>query len=154
MYDYDRTKVAVAGGNPNLSYEKRLSYMRSNFTEEVGEKVFDYINTTHKRLSNRPPFDGISGFLSWDYGTPKDLDDSSWGIRVWQKSASQYPNGIDPNLYINLDFSLERIVAYVEAGSKQVFSKVYAGTISSVSLGMAIGEAWEKLLTGTVDYGD
>lgn len=153
MYDYDRTVTAAS--NNFEGYDKKLEALQMDFTGGVAKVLFDYIETLHRRLSKRPPFDNISGFLSWDWGTPKDLEDSNWGIRVWQKDSSTYPGNVDPNLYVTLEFSGQgSIVVYVEAGSKQLYSKTYPGSASPSKIGMAIGEAWEKRLTGSVDYGD
>lgn len=156
-YNYDRVANSLYG-NPMLSYENRLSALQATFTGDVGKRVFEYIDMLHRRLSSKDPYNKISGFTSWDYGASKDLGDGSWGIRIWQKDSSQYPDNVDPNIYVNLDFKADgKVVAFVEAGSKQLLSKSWSGTSSSASassIGMSIGEAWEKLLTGSVDYGD
>lgn len=157
-YSYDRVATNLYG-NPMLSYENRLGALQATFTGDVGKRAFEYIDTLHRRLSSKAPYSEISGFTSWDYGAAKDMDGGSWGIRVWQKDASQYPDkDLDPNIYINLDFKGDgRVSVFVEAGNKQLLSRTWGGTSSSSSassIGMAVGEAWEKLLTGSVDYGD
>lgn len=153
-YDYDRS--VVASSDNFAAYSDRLEALQMDFTGGVGSRVFEYINTLHGRLSKREPFSEISGFLSWDYGSPKDLDAASWGIRVWQKDRSTYPGDLDPNIYISLEFKADgKVEVVAEAGTKTLIDKTVSSTASSASsIGMAIGEAWEKALTGSVDYGD
>lgn len=156
MYNYDRSIVAADFGPRTLNYRTRLEGLNATFTGEVGEKALEYINTLHGRLRSREPFSGIQGFISWDFGSPKELGDNEWGIRVWQKDISSYPGDLDPNIYISLTFRENgSVTAVAEAGGNLLVSKtVSASTATSGYLASLVGESWEKALTGAVDYGD
>jgi len=149
MYSYDRRADSNFG-----SYESRLEALQATFTGEVGAKVFEYIDTLHHRIVTQAAYEGISGFLSWDYGGAKQLGPNKWQAHVWQKDISTYPGDLEPNLFIVLEFDTAKVDVEVKAGRDKLYSKTVTQTSSSSSsIGMAIGEAWEKKLTGSVDYG-
>ncbi len=149
-YSYDRRADASFS-----SYENRLLALQASFTAEVGAKAHQYIDTLHRRIAVRPPFSTISGFLSWDYGGARQIGPNKWQAHVWQKSISTYPGDLEPNLFIVLEFDMPTVNVEVMAGGDKLLSKTMRQTSSSSSsVGMAVGEAWEKALTGSVDYGD
>jgi hypothetical protein len=154
-YNYDKRGMPkLADGARFMSYEEALIKLRMTFVGETGAAVYEYIETLHKRLSSRPPWEDMSGFRSWDYGSPRPVGTTGYMIRVWQKDASTYPGEIDPNIEINIHFMGATVD--VEAGPRGVplFAKKVSLDITPSSLGLSIGAAWEKLITGSVDYGD
>lgn len=149
MYTYDRR----ASSN-FASYENRLEALQATFTGEVAAKVYEYIDTLHHRIMMRPPFENMSGFLSWDYGGAKQLGPNKWQAHIWQKDISTYPGDLEPNLFVILEFENTKVSVEVKAGRERILNETVSQTSSSSSsIGMSVGEAWEKKLTGSVDYG-
>lgn len=156
MYSYYRGKRADAMyGNPMLSYENRLISLQASFMMEMGKRTYEYIEMLHRRIQKQEAYENISGFLSWDYGSPKQIGANKWQMHVWQKSQTQYPGGLVPNLFIVVSFDASKVHYEVKAGSEILTAdSVSQNSSSSSSLGMRVGEAWETKLTGSVDYGD
>lgn len=151
-YSYDR--VASSNyGNPLLKYEDRLESLQATFTGEVAEYTFEYLKTLHNRLGNKQPYADIVGFNSWDYGSPQQKSPGVWQIRVYQSSSSNtYPAGLHPNILILLEFTGGHVNLTAKMYQESLVQTI---TLSTNSRGIAtrIGEAWEKALTGAVDYG-
>ena len=147
---------AYEGPSSFMSWATAQEQLAAHFTGEAGQKLYEYITTLHQRLSNQDRFERIPGFISWDYGNVGQKG-TAWQIRVWQKSWSQYPGGeVDPNLLVSIEFDGLKVEATLLMDNRtKIFSKTFSnGDVSASDLGMSMGEAWEKLLTGSVDYGD
>jgi|SRR5688572_7103012 len=152
MYSYQR-HARVASDERHTSYAESVSKAQAAFTGAIAEGVYDYITTLHKRIGRRAPWEGIPGFQSWDYGSPRPLR-TGYQIRVWQKDSSIYPRGIDPVIHIDVDFAKGVNIGAALRGVA-LFAKHYvSGDVTPSSVALQIGAAWENLLTGTVDYGD
>jgi len=138
-----------------MTWVTALDQLASHFTGGVGKRLYEYVNTLHGRLENDERFQNIPGFTSWDYGNV-GLKGRAWQIRVWQKSSSQYPDvEIDPNLLVSIEFDGVKVKAALLMGTRKIFEETFSrGDVSSSGIAMSMGEAWEKLLTGSVDYGD
>ena len=154
-----RWKTAVVGLSPFSSYEEALGQVQAEFVEGLGAGLFQYIKMLHGRLVHREPFSMIHGFQNWDYGTPYQQGDR-WAVRVWNQSGGGGgwdALGVDdPNLLVVVDFSHTKSVAVtLRMGTKEIFSRDYSGGKATASnIGLDCGAFWEKLLTGSVDYGD
>lgn len=151
-----RYMKAYEGPSSFMSWATAQEQLAAHFTGEVGIRLYEYIRTLHQRLSNQTRFESIPGFISWDYGNVGQKG-NAWQIRIWQKSWSQYPGDeVDPNLLVSIEFDGTKLEATLIMGNRtKIFSKTVAnGDVSASGLGMSMGEAWEKLLTGSVDYGD
>jgi len=147
---------AYEGPSSFMSWATAQDQLAAHFTGEAGQRLYEYIDMLHRRIVRQSRFQGIPGFISWDYGNVGQ-NGSAWQIRVWQKDGGQYPSDeVEPNLLVSIEFNGTKVEATLLMGNRtKIFSKSYAtGDISASGLGMSMGEAWEKLLTGSVDYGD
>lgn len=148
-------KQADEGPSSFMTWTTALDQLAARFAGGVGQSLYEYIETLHHRLADQERFQSIPGFTSWDYGNV-GLKGKAWQIRVWQKSSSQYPGGeVDPNLLVSIEIDGVKVKATLLMGSKKIYEESFSrGDVSSSGLGMNMGEAWEKTLTGSVDYGD
>jgi hypothetical protein len=154
-YDYDKRVLVprrLTAGSTQ-TYEESLNKLQLEFVGAVGEGVYDYVTTLHKRIGRRSPWSEISGFTSWDYGTPRGGKSGLIEIRVFQKSISAYPNDIDPVIDITIEFSVG-VGVVADTRGNRILVKRFDRKISPSQVGLQIGAGWEKLLTGSVDYGD
>lgn len=141
MYDYERKIAAKASASQ--PYEKALTEIQEQFVGFTGEKVMDYINTVLRRT--RKPND-------WTYGSPQGRGTGMYSIVVY-KQGSQMDGGPGVvNIYFKFDNAIE-VYAKADTGETLFKKKVnFASTPWKVAL--SIGEGWERLTTGDVDYGD
>ena len=152
--------VAVADkfANAHMSYGVSLEKVQAEFVGEAGATLYQYITTLHGRLAHQEPYASIHGFQSWDYGNP-GIQGGKWKIRVWGKSGHgggwDQVGVTDPNLLLVVDFSNNVEVDLLMGNSQSILKKsLSVGQATPSAVGMACGEAWEKLMTGSVDYGD
>lgn len=154
-YDYRRVAPSrFAAAATHRPYDEALLDIQRAFVEAVGEGVFDYIKTLHKRIGTRKPWSEISGLNSWDYGSVRSSAQNVHAIRVYQKDISVYPGDIDPVIEIEAEFLSPSIGVLARAGGVKLHLKQHRLDTSPSQVGLLIGAGWEKLLTGSVDYGD
>lgn len=131
---------SAAAFHPSDSYEEGLFRLQSSFVEAVGRGVADYVNTVNRRLSR----DG-----NWNYGEARDRGAQTYSMTVYNEmSSSQGPEVL--SVYFKFGGSIE-VVARAER--EPLFSKKLDPGKSASSIALMIGESWEKLVTGSVDYG-
>lgn len=155
MYDYDKRAAFRRRSHSasHTSYEAALTGVQYAFVEAVGEGVHEHITFTHKRIRNHEPYANIQGFLSWDYGLPREIGHGSYSIRVWQKDSASYPRDIDPNILVTVSFK-NGVAIDASTPHEQLWAKHLGLDVTPSFAALSIGGAWEKLLTGAVDYGD
>lgn len=153
-YSYDRSpKTANSEITKFTGYVEAMDWVQRNFTGLVGQGVYDYVETLHKRIGRQDRWSRIPGFTSWDWGSPRGQT-GSYGIRVWLKDSPILPDDIDANIYVTLTFGDHSVRVDATQGRKPLYSKAVDGKHDPSSIALSIGAAWEKLLTGSVDYGD
>jgi hypothetical protein len=154
-YNYQRApRARIAADARHTSYEDALQRIQTTFVGEVGESVYEYIGILHKRIRSREPWTNLPGFTSWDYGSVHSRAANLHQIRVYQKDPSLYPGDIDPVINITLEFLSSSIGVEALAGRARLFAKAIKLDTSPSYVALEIGASWEKLLTGSVDYGD
>lgn len=151
-YSYDRSKQADSRIHESMTYREQLDWLQQNFTGMVGKGVYEYVTVLHKRIFRYDRWSGIPGFQSWDWGSPRGTP-GSYSIRVWLKDSPTLPNDIAGNILITLKFD-DGVKVEALQGRSPLISKDVGGGRSASSIALLVGEAWEKLLTGSVDYGD
>lgn len=148
-YSYRR----VVASNPKLqTYAERLTEIQTYFVGHVMEGVYDYVLGLHQRLAHREPWSNLSFFESWDYGYPRpDGGPGKYEGRIWMKSGSVPNLGSVIQLHVKFDESIEVKVVTDEPGKHLITTKYpFQTTPSTVAL--AIGERWERELTGNVEW--
>jgi len=146
-------KIDAREASKFTTYAELQEQGQSAITGYAGDTLEMYLNTLHKRLG-----DEHGG--NWTYGTADRQGESTWEIRVWSQSGMLGEVGRVlgrmPNLLIKLAFMSNDVkVELVEGNRNSLFKKTWSATkASGSSIGMACGEAWEKMLRGSVDYGD
>jgi len=154
-YDYLRVGTGrFAAAASHKPYDEALLDIQRAFVDAVGEGLFDYITTLHKRIGNRPPWSEVSGLNSWDYGSVRSSAKNLHAIRVYQKDISVYPGDIDPVIEVEVEFLSPSVGVLARAGGVKLYLKQHKLDTSPSQVALQIGAAWEKLLTGSVDYGD
>ncbi len=132
------------------TYDKILDHAEFNVVSLAGEVLEDYLNTLHKRIERDEHRHGGS----WTYGTP-DKSGDTWSIRVYsQSSYAEAAESLEPNLSIRVEFGPTVKVECVAGNHTSIFKQSWpASDVSASTIGMACGEAWERKVTGSVDYG-
>jgi hypothetical protein len=133
-------------------YGKLLSAVQQEFVGGAGETLYKYISMLHKRLA--PRFENIHGFENWDWGIPQPAGENAWNIRIWNKSGAQFPSVLDGNLLMKFVFTDGVQCSLVMGNTQTIFQRKWGPKVTASDAGMKCGEAWETLLTGSVDYGD
>jgi hypothetical protein len=135
------------------SWAHQLDELEATFAGAVGENLLRYVLTLHKRIRAR--FETVRGFLDWEHGAPRRVGEDAWEVRVWQKVEGTYPGTIAPNLLVKIEFSRGVHVALLMGNTDPIFPRrFFAGDDADAStIGLRLGEAWERRLTGTVEYG-
>jgi hypothetical protein len=154
-YEYQRVASSrLAATAMHTSYDEALVDIQRAFVDAVGEGLFDYIKTLHKRIGSRKPWSEISGLQSWDYGSVRSSAKNLHEIRVYQKDISVYPGDVDPVIEVSVEFLSPSIGVLARAGGAKLHLKQHKLDTSPSQVALQIGAGWEKLLTGSVDYGD
>jgi hypothetical protein len=141
------------------SYGAAVYQAQAELVGGAARGLFEYIETLHNRLAHREPFASILFFHNWDYGTPKQ-EGTKWACRVWCKSGGTDWEKVgvsDPNLLVVVDFAHPQKVelSLLMGNSHALLKKEYGLDSATPSrFGLECGAAWEKLLTGSVDYGN
>jgi hypothetical protein len=146
-YTYDRTAADPA----RTPYSDSLTAAQEQFVGNVGAKIYWYVDMLHKRLSRRPPYSELYGFTGWDYGPVESRGTGTYSQNIYLKSGDIPDLGPRITLYVKFDNSIE-IIAKADNGT--LWKKKLSFNTKPIDVAMGIGEAWEKALTGSVDYGD
>lgn len=147
-YTYDRT----AADDARTPYSDALTEIQSRFVGLVGAKVYWYVDLLHKRLGRQTPYSDIYGFTHWDYGPVEKRGVGIYSQNVFLKDGGGIPDlGSRITIHVKFDNNIE-IVARSE--NQRLFNKKLSFNSKPIDVAMSIGEAWEKALTGSVDYGD
>ncbi len=154
LYNYQRSPARVAADARHTSYEDALLKVQTTFVGEVAEGVFEYVETLHKRIGNREPWSELSGFRSWDYGSVHSRASNLHQIRVYQKDPAIYPGDVDPVINMTAEFLAAGIGVEALTGRVPLFRKTLKLDTTPSYVALLIGGAWEKLLTGSIDYGE
>jgi hypothetical protein len=148
-YTYDRAKTASDAYSAHTPYKKALTDLQAGFLFNAGETLAKYADMLHGRLR-----DGLRG--SWQYGTAKPSA-FGWEILVYannETGRAMLPEGVEPLLVIRVAFEGDLDVELVMGHRDIIARKKFPESASASDIGMFCGAAWEKLLTGSVDYGD
>jgi len=147
-YNYHRRRMAIQDV-AYTPYSDALTRIQEAFVGEVAQILYQYVKTLHKRLSARPPWDDMSFFLSWDYGSPKSTSPGVYQIPVWMKSGSIPKLGSTISITLKFDNDIHVTAKTEETG---LLSGSFPFSTEPSQVGMAIGERWERELTGRVEW--
>lgn len=141
MYNYERT-AKKAKFNPSAPYERALTDIQMQFVGGLGEGLANYINTVTRRRSQS---------ANWTWGFPKSRGVGVYSLNVYNEMQMGALPPTTITLYVKFDKTIE-VVARGDDGSTPLNKKFNFGT-SAGQAALAVGAGWEKLTTGTVDYG-
>lgn len=133
--------AATVNYKPIEKYSDALTALQEQFVGGVGMKTAEYINTTNRRLRRHG---------EWTWGSPQGRGVGTYSINVYnQMQGAEQPTAM--TIYFKFDNAIE-VYAKTETGDNLFKKKVDFGKSAS-GVALDIGSGWEKLTTGTVDYG-
>lgn len=143
---YDRSRTASF--SRFTSYGDTLEAIQSEFVTAAGSVLHDYLKALHGRLRDEQ--------TGWTYGSAEGRVPGEFVIRVWLQQTARLPNGLAGNLTIKCAFQGGKVeVTFMDDNRHRLAVKTLSEKSASPStIGMWCSEVWEKLVTGSVDYGD
>lgn len=148
-------KTASAAEVKTAGFSQRT--MRAQFEQfafDVLNTVYEYVEMLHRRVSRQTQFRDVPGFLSWDVSQGVRGNGNVAEGRVWLKGGLAMDGKLDGTLNITLTLEGNGIQLEATDYKTPLVSRRFKLESTASSIGMAVGEAWEKALTGSVDYGD
>jgi len=132
-----------------LNYEAQLITLQSTFMSVLGEYLNNQLRSLHEELSRVEKYENVSGFLNWDYGSPRQQSDT-WSIRVWLKSSPILPDqDLDANLNVQIKFGDKVDIELVMGNRTPILKKSMSAVQASPSvIALYCREAGEAKLRG------
>ena len=145
-YSYRRVTAS------HVPYAASLTEIQERFVGTIMEKVYQYVITLHKRLGGKEPYSDITGFESWDYGSPRSQTPGVYNGTVWLKSSPNLGE-LGSTIWITVKFD-NNIAVHAETNEKvKLLDHSYPFNTVPEDVGMKIGSMWERELTGAIEYG-
>lgn len=147
MYSYNRI---ARGQHP---YSNGLTEIQERFVGEVGDELETNLKMLHKRLGRQDLWSEVSGFQNWTHGPVEEDGQGRYHFAIYLQSAGTLPGDIDPTMGVFFKFD-NNIEVSVKNGHRRMLSRRYDFKSSPARVALSVYEAWENLLTGSVNYGD
>jgi len=134
--------------------QKTMRAHFEEFTYEVLSTVYEYVAMLHRRISRQERFQDVPGFTNWDMSQSIRGSGNEAEGRVWLKGGLAMDNGMDGTINVKLTLVGDGVQLEALDYRTSLVSRRFKLTNTASGIGMAVGEAWERKLTGSVDYGD